>query len=167
MKNTSRPDPPRLAGEKETLTGFLEFLRATVLWKCEGLTAEQLGTRAVEPSKMSLHGMIRHLTDVEIGWLPQTFVDEKTPFRYSTKDRPDADWEDLDPGEYENDLRRYHETVERSREMLAALPLDHEGVDQGKPVSLRWVLTHMIEEYARHCGHADLLRERIDGETGE
>lgn len=167
MELNGRPDPPMEAGEKETLTGFLDFQRATLRWKCEGLTPEQLGRRAVEPSTLTLHGLVRHLTEVEVGWFVGTFTDEPVQDPYTSPDRPDADWTDLDPARYAEDLRRYDEAVERARAAIADLDPGYVGSDDGKPVTLRWVLAHMIEEYARHVGHADLLRERIDGATGE
>ncbi|HEU4946420.1 MAG TPA: DinB family protein [Kribbella sp.] len=167
MELNGRPDPPLEAGEKETLTGFLDFQRATLRWKCDGLTPEQLGRRAVEPSTMTLHGLIRHLTEVEIGWFVGTFTDEPVIFAYSSDERPAGDWTDLDPAQYADDLRRYDEAVAKARAIVSRLQPGDVGEDEGKPVTLRWVLTHMIEEYARHNGHADLLRERIDGATGE
>lgn len=167
MELNGRPDPPMTATEKETLTGFLDFQRATLRWKCQGLTPEELGRRAVEPSPVTLHGLIRHLTEVEVGWFVGTFTDEPVRDPYTSPERPDADWTDLDPARYPEDLRRYDEAVERARAAVADLDPGYVGSDDGTSVTLRWVLTHMIEEYARHVGHADLLRERIDGATGE
>jgi hypothetical protein len=167
MDLNGRPDPPTEAGEKETLTAFLDFQRATLRWKCEGLTAEQLGTAAVEPSGMTLHGLIRHLTEVELGWFVGTFTDEPVVYAYSSPENPDADWTDLDPAAYADDLRRYDEAVDKARAVIADLAPGDVGEDEGTRFTLRWVLAHMIEEYARHNGHADLLRERLDGSTGE
>ena len=155
------------AGEKETLVGILDFQRATLRWKCDGLTPEQLGTPAVEPSTLTLHGLIRHLTEVEVGWFVGTFTNEPVVYAYSTSERPDADWTDLDPASYADDLRRYDAAVERARSAIADLEPGDVGSDEGTRITLRWVLAHMIEEYARHNGHADLLRERLDGSTGE
>jgi hypothetical protein len=167
MDLNGRPDPPMEAGEKETLTGFLDFQRATLRWKCEGLTPEQLGVAAVGPSRMTLHGLVRHLTEVEVGWFVGTFTDEPVKYAYSSDGRPDGDWTDLDPSGYVGDLRRYDEAVVRARAVVAGLQPGDVGEDEGRPITLRWVLVHMIEEYARHNGHADFLRERIDGATGE
>ncbi|WP_328994032.1 DinB family protein [Kribbella sp. NBC_01245] len=166
MENTTRPEPPLYADEKATVVGFLEFLRATLRWKCEGLTPEQLGLRAVEPSEMSLHGLIRHLTEVELSWFVECFTDEEMVYPY-TADRPNGDWADLDPASYAADLERYDAAVARVRSIVDGLEPDAVGKWRGEPITLRWVLTHMVEEYGRHCGHADLLRERIDGRTGE
>jgi hypothetical protein len=167
MELKGRPDPPTEAGEKETLTGFLDFQRATLRWKVDGLTPEQLGVAAVEPSTMTLHGLVRHLTEVELGWFVGTFTDEPVVYAYSSDERPDGDWAGLDPAQYADDLRRYDEALAKVRGIAAALEPGDLGSDNGKPVTLRWVLAHMIEEYARHNGHADFLRERIDGATGE
>jgi hypothetical protein len=116
---------------------------------------------------MTLHGLIRHLTEVEIGWFVGTFTGEPVKYAYSSDERPDADWTDLDPARYADDLRRYDEAVEKARAIVAGLKPGDVGNDEGRPITLRWVLAHMIEEYARHNGHADFLRERIDGATGE
>ncbi|MEU4389644.1 DinB family protein [Kribbella sp. NPDC023855] len=167
MDLNGRPDPPTEAGEKETLVGFLEFQRATLRWKCEGLTAQQLGSAVVAPSSMTLHGLIRHLTENELGWFVGTFTDELVPVLYSSPTNPEGDWTDLEPGQFSADLRRYDEAVGRARAVIAGLEPDHVGEDEGRRYTLRWVLAHMIEEYARHNGHADFLRERLDGATGE
>jgi hypothetical protein len=167
MDLNGRPDPPKEAGEKETLVAFLDFHRATLRWKCEGLTPEQLGTAAVEPSGLTLHGLIRHLTEVEVGWFVGTFTDEPVVYAYSSAEDPDADWTDLDPAAYADDLRRYDEAVDRARAAITDLEPGDVSEDEGTRYTVRWVLAHMIEEYARHNGHADLLRERLDGSTGE
>ncbi|GAA0955691.1 DinB family protein [Kribbella koreensis] len=167
MDLNGRPDPPTEAGEKETLVGFLDFQRATLRWKCEGLTPEQLGTPSIDPSSMTLHGLIRHLTENELGWFVGTFTDEPVVYPYATPERPEGDWIGLDPRHYAADLYRYDQAVERARAVIADLDPDAVGEDEGRRFSLRWVLVHMIEEYARHNGHADLLRERLDGSTGE
>jgi uncharacterized protein DUF664 len=162
MDLNGRPDPPTEAGEKETLVGFLDFQRATLRWKCEGLTPEQLGTATIAPSALTLHGLIRHLTENELGWFVGTFTDEPVGDVY-----PEGDWAGVDPQNYAADLRRYDEAVERARSVIKDLDPGEVGEESGRRYSLRWVLTHMIEEYARHNGHADLLRERLDGSTGE
>jgi hypothetical protein len=96
-----------------------------------------------------------------------TFTDELVIDAYSSPEHPEADWTDLDPRQFSADLRRYDEAVERARSVIAELDPDQVGEEGGRRYSLRWVLAHMIEEYARHNGHADLLRERLDGSTGE
>ncbi|WP_083441292.1 DinB family protein [Nitriliruptor alkaliphilus] len=166
-----RTEPPGTGDERATLLGFLRWQRETLEWKCSGLDAEQLARRAVEPSTMSLLGMVRHLTDVERNWFRRFLAGEDTPFHYWTEDAPDGDWAGAiaDPGVVAESWRRWREEVAFADAFVANAPdLDitadhrHHGT-----LSLRWVLTHMIEEYARHNGHADLLRERIDGAVGE
>lgn len=171
-----RPEPPAAAGEIETLVGFLEFQRATLLWKARDLAAEAL-SRTVAASTMTLGGLLKHLAFVEDHWFSHTLRGRPRAAPWATVDWvADPDWEwrtaaDDDPDQ----LRRaWAATVEASREALAEA-LSEGGPDQlarggrdGGPVpSLRWILVHMIEEYARHNGHADLLREAIDGEVGE
>ncbi|WP_238846899.1 DinB family protein [Nocardia arthritidis] len=158
-----------LAGERETLTGVLEFHRETLARKCSGLTADQLRLRAVEPSALSLLGLVRHLTDVELGWFARIMSGADTPFAYWQADTPDGSDVDVDDADVDESLRLWHSACARSREIVAACDsLDTVGVYQrtGNRYSLRWILTHMIQEYARHNGHADLIRERIDGQTG-
>jgi Protein of unknown function (DUF664) len=166
MELNGRPDPPAVAGEKETLVGFLDFERATLRWKCDGLTPNQLATAAIEPSTLTLHGLVRHLTEVELGWFVGTFTDDQVVYPYSSFERPDGEWE-LAGATYADDLRRYDEALARARAVIDDLDPGTIGNDKGRPCTLRWVLAHLIEEYARHNGHADLLRERIDGSTGE
>jgi uncharacterized damage-inducible protein DinB len=136
--------------------------------KCDGLTPEQLGTRAVEPSTMSLQGLIRHMTEVERNWFLRTLSGETIPPIYYSDDDPDGDFDNLDPARVDEEMAMYHETLERCREVeAAAASLEETGIRRGEAVSLRWIMVHMIEEYARHNGHADLIRERIDGVTGD
>ena len=146
------------------LDGLLDWHRQTLLHKCSGLAADQLTRRAVEASDLSLLGLVRHLTDVERGWFWE-FGGQEVRFRYHV----DGEWVDftgVDDADPEADLAAYQETVERSRAAVALVPLERALGDE-RPYTLRWVYLHMIEEYARHNGHADLLRERIDGATGE
>ncbi len=173
-----RPEPPQHAGEVETLVGFLDFQRATLEWRCRGLTDDQLRS-TLHPTSMTLAGLLKHMGLVEDQWFTECVgqLDMPEPWRsVDWSDDYDWDWNSaaLDGGD---DLRElWQVTVERSREILTSrLDEDpHGALDRSYPafggrgsVSLRWVLVHMIEEYARHNGHADLLREAIDGETGE
>ncbi|MEV6288739.1 DinB family protein [Kribbella sp. NPDC051770] len=167
MELHGRVDPPYIAGELETLLGFLDFQRGTFRWKIEGLTPEQLGTAVLAPSALTLHGLVRHLTEDELGWFVGPFSEGATSYPYSSDAAPDAAWSELDPAAYAADLQRYHDSVEQARAAIAGLPGDHVVDDEGTSYSLRWIVTHMIEEYARHNGHADLLREHLDGSTGE
>jgi len=165
----TRPSLPLVGDEREILTGYLEWHRATFGLKCEGLTAAQLSTRAVPPSGMSLHGMARHLAAVERWWFRQQFSGEDVPILYFTNEQPNLDFDGLD-GDPVEAFEAWRAECERSRAIVAATPdLERTGVQSssGKPVSLRRILVHMIAEYARHNGHADLLRERLDGATGQ
>jgi uncharacterized damage-inducible protein DinB len=165
-----RVDPPYVAGEREMLDSWLDFHRATLLMKCQGLTDEQLKTRSVPPSSLSLLGLVRHMTEVERGWFRRVLLGEEAAPLYYSGDNEDGDFDEVDTADVATDLRRYRDEVEYCRRVTA----EHEDLDavgrrerQGRPVSLRWIYVHMIEEYARHNGHADLLRERIDGATGD
>lgn len=151
--------------ERQSLEAFLEFHRQTLLAKCEGLSEEQLATRAVEPSALSLHGLVRHMADVERWWFQRGLGGRRVPMRFWTKEDPDADFEV--PGDsWSADLEAYLQEVAESQEVASGMTLDEvvEGPRGG--MTLRWVYLHMIAEYARHNGHADLLRERLDGSVG-
>ena len=161
-----RPRPPFVGDERAVLDGWLDFHRATLLWKCEGLTLDQLKLAAVPTSTLTLLGLVRHLTEVERGWfLP--FLGEQVPDLYCSEDNPDGDFDDVPDADAAGDLARYGEVVDAISELLAHRQLDEVEVDGEKSYNLRWIMTHLIEEYARHNGHADLLREAIDGRTGE
>ncbi len=160
-----RPEAPvKPIDERAALDDRLEFQRTTLLLKCGGLTPEQLAMRSVPPSTLSLLGLVRHLSAVE-------------PWFHSYDGKPDHHYfwdyvpgsteggDDVDVAHADEDLRSYQASVERSRAAVAGVGLDE--VIPGEDHTLRWVYLHMIEEYARHNGHADLLRERIDGATGE
>jgi uncharacterized damage-inducible protein DinB len=161
-----RPPVPRVADERTMLEAWLDYHRATLLMKCAGLSDEQLRLRSAEPSTLSLLGLVRHLTDVERGWFRRGVGGQRGaevgPLYYSDE-RPEGDIEDLDEPSPAAVFAAYREEVERCRAASAGVPLDQVvGED-----SVRWIYLHMIEEYARHNGHADLLRERIDGATGD
>ena len=164
-----RSRPNRVPDERALLEESLEQQRETFLNKCTGLTGEQLALRSVEPSTLSLLGLIRHLADAERWWF-RTHVSGLTlPDLYVTGDRPDGDFDDLDPLRAEEDYATYLAEVQLCREAVAGLSLDHvfPSPTSKLDVSLRWALQHMVTEYSRHNGHADLLRQRIDGSTGE
>jgi uncharacterized damage-inducible protein DinB len=173
MTTTDEPTPramPPLAGdERATLEGFLDFHRDTLAMKCAGLTDEQLRTASVPPSVLSLLGIVRHLADVERYWFRRVLcAEDAPPLNYTPEDR-DAEFTevaDADPGKAFADWRA---VIAAAKERAAARELDSlgDGERQGMRFSLRWIYVHMIEEYARHNGHADFLRERIDGATGE
>jgi uncharacterized damage-inducible protein DinB len=165
-----REGGPRLGDERTTLTEFLRCQRLTLELKCRGLDAEQLARRSVEPSTMSLLGLVRHLAEVERGWFRRRFAGHDVPKRYQTPEQPDGDFDGAvaDAAVVEEAWQAWREEVAFAEEFTAATVLDfvaHDGA--GDPISLRELLVHMVEEYARHNGHADLLRERIDGRLGQ
>jgi hypothetical protein len=163
----NRPQPPESGDERRLLEGMLEFHRATLLWKCAGLTDEQLRTKAVPTSDLTLLGLVRHITDVERGWFFDYLPYEATPI-YFSKERNNDDFDAVDSVPVADVFARLQSEVDRIRTEIAAVPLDQEYTDKrGKTYSLRWVYLHMIEEYCRHNGHADMIREAIDGVTGE
>jgi uncharacterized damage-inducible protein DinB len=165
-----RAGGPTLGDERTTLTEFLRGQRLTLELKCSGLDAEQLARRSVEPSTMSLLGLVRHLAEVERGWFRRRFAGQDVDKRYQTPEEPDGDFDGAvaDPAVVEEAWAAWRDEVAFAEEFTAATDLDFVGHDgAGEPLSLRELLVHMVEEYARHNGHADLLRERIDGRVGE
>jgi hypothetical protein len=165
-----RVDPPPIAGERTLVEHYLDYHRRTLLLKCAGLTAEQLVLPAVPPSSMTLLGLVRHLAEVERSWFRRRLSGEKIDFLYCDVDaNPDGDFDDVDPAHAERDFDTYLGEVDEARAAAAGRSLEDTFVHQylGVEMSMRWMYLHMIEEYARHNGHADLLRERIDGATGE
>jgi hypothetical protein len=163
----ARTEPPFREPERPALEAWLDYERATLLTKCAGLTPEQLVTRSVPPSSLSLLGLVRHMTEVERSWFRRRLDRQDVPFLYCSDDNPDGDFDDVDPSRADADRAAYEAEVAAARELASRHGLDDVGLRHGKEVDLRWIYLHMIEEYARHNGHADLLRERIDGATGE
>jgi len=162
----TRREPPENGDERAILVGFLDWHRETLRWKCAGLTDEQLRTHSVASSALTLLGLVRHLTEVERWWFLPFLGEEPEPV-YFTDDKPNDDFDALDTVPPAEVFDRLAAEVERIRAGVASIGLDAEFVRSGKAYSLRWVHLHMIEEYARHNGHADLIREGIDGVTGE
>jgi hypothetical protein len=163
----TRIEEPFIAGERSMLAGWLDFHRTTLLWKCAGLTGQQLALRAVSPSSLSLLGLIRHSADVERSWFRRHAHGEAVDYLYWRDDLPDAAFEEANAADAEQDYATLTLEWELARRSVSGHSLDDTFVTQrGNEISLRWVYVHMIEEYARHNGHADLLRERIDGSTG-
>jgi uncharacterized damage-inducible protein DinB len=172
----TRIDPPLRADEVATLRAFLDYHRETFRWKCRGLTQEQLA-QSLPPTDMTLGGMMKHLAVVESGWFEETFAGGSLMPPFDTVDwDADRDWEwhtarDDSPEElfavFDEAVRRADAVIDGA---LADRGLESESAEpsrQGGAFSLRWILVHLIEEYARHNGHADLIRESIDGQTGE
>ena len=150
------------------LPTWLDYQRATLLWKCELLEGDALVRRSVPPSPISLLGIVRHMTLVEWSWFERVFAATGTPRPISTEHDEDADWNDLDPVRAMEDIELFQRQCDISRAIVAgAQSMDQLAADARDDVSLRWIMVHMIEEYARHNGHADLLRELIDGAVGE
>lgn len=171
-----RPEPPVAADETSTLLGFLEFHRATLAWKCAGLDAAGLAT-TVGPSSMTLGGLLKHLAYVEDHWFGGRLLGREPAPPWDTVDwAADADWDWNSAADDAPEALRtlWSDAVARSRSAVDAAFADG-GLDRlaarpwrdGRTPNLRWIVVHMIEEYARHNGHADLLREQVDGSTGE
>jgi len=162
-----RAVPPLAAQEREMLEAWLEFHRDTLAVKCEGLSEGQLRERAVPPSSLSLLGLVRHMAEGEHQWFTVVLGGQQAPYPYYTDDNPDADFDDVDGADVAEAFATWRSECAGARERVADAPsLDVTGAQDGKEFSLRWIMVHMIEEYARHNGHADLLRQRIDGVTG-
>jgi hypothetical protein len=163
-----RPNVPASGEEKAQLDAWLDFFRATLLRKCDGLNAAQLKERPVATSRLSLLGMVRHMTFVEQVWFETTFAGLEVIEYYKTEGDRDADFNNLDIEALEVVMDLYLHVTKVSRELSAGHDLDElaKKPRRGRAVDLRWIYVHMIGEYARHCGHADFIREMIDGTTG-
>jgi uncharacterized damage-inducible protein DinB len=163
-----RVTEPHTGDERLMLQGWLDWHRQTLLSKCAGLTTEQLRTASAEPSNLTLLGLVRHMTEVERSWfrVRAAGLTDLTDV-YCTPDNQDGDFDDVATADAEANHAAFAEELRLADEAVAGLPLEHEFQGRTGRISLRWVYLHMIEEYARHNGHADLLRERIDGTTGD
>jgi hypothetical protein len=161
-----RREPSYLLEERPMLEGWLEFHRMTLLLKCEGLDDASRKACPLPSSLLSLHGLIRHMAEVERGWFRNVLLRAESPLIWFDPDNEDADIAPLDDADWETDVELWRAECEASRVAAAAHGLDDTGLRRGEPCSLRWIYVHMIEEYARHNGHADLLRELIDGVVG-
>jgi hypothetical protein len=170
--SASRVDPvPRArpaddAEEREVLTGFLDYLRATVVNKVAGLTDEQAFERAISPSELSPASLVKHLTGVERFWFSIDFAGADLPWPWPEED-PHGNFIFEEGDTLASVVADYQFECDRSRRAIAGADMDDIARGEDMAFTLRWALTHMIEETARHCGHLDLLRERLDGETGE
>ncbi|MFB9234281.1 DinB family protein [Plantactinospora siamensis] len=168
----TRVDEPYVADERTMLEGWLDYHRQTLLLKCAGLTAEQLKTASAEPSSLTLLGLVRHMAEVERWWFRRKVAALPLDDIYCTEASPDGDFDDIADADPETDFATFDAEVAAARSAMVGRPLtdtfrrkNRDGVEE--EISVRWVYLHMIEEYARHNGHADLLRERIDGVTGD
>ena len=149
---------------------FLDFHRATLEWKCDGLSDEDLRRQSMPPSTLSLLGLVRHMAEVERAWFRRRAAGEASlGYLYFSGESPDGDFDLAKAAGAEADLEAWARECDLARAAAAGRSLDDTFVHErtGNLTDLRWVYTHMIEEYARHNGHADLLREQIDGATGD
>lgn len=166
---TDRGMPPLLADERTTLGSWLDFYRATLLGKADGLTDEQLRTASVPPSSLTLLGLLQHMAEVERNWFRRVVAGERVPPIHdpaADPDGPDGGFDVAEGATLAGARATWQAEVDRARAVCAGRELDATSPFMGAEVTLRWVYSHMIGEYARHCGHADLVRERIDGATG-
>jgi uncharacterized damage-inducible protein DinB len=163
--DVERPQGPLTGPERPMLQAFLDWHRATLLFKCAGLTGEQLADRAVPPSGLSLLGLVRHMTKVERTWFRRRFAGESVDDPFGGDKT--ADFERADRARAAADYARLTEEFKLADAAVAHASLDDTFTHNNELMSLRLIYLHMIEEYARHLGHADLLREQIDGATGE
>ena len=161
--------PPLDADERTNLASWLDFYRTTLAMKCAGLTEEQLRTAAVPPSPLTLIGLVQHLAEVERNWFRRVLTGQQLPAIYA----PDADPQGHDGGfdlypdvSFASARATWEGEIAAGRAACAERHLDHTSPVLGGRVTLRWIYTHMIAEYARHDGHADLIRECLDGATG-
>jgi Protein of unknown function (DUF664) len=157
-------------GERATLVGYLRDQRLTLDMKCSGLDADGMARRSVPPSNLSLLGLLRHLAGVEQHWFRQVMAGQERPRHYRAGDDPDGDFNGAvaDPEVVADAWATWRAEVAFAERFVAQAPdLDVAGIRPEGPMALREVLVHMIEEYARHNGHADFLRERIDGRVGQ
>ncbi|MFH8222241.1 DinB family protein [Streptomyces sp. NPDC018057] len=171
MTTTERREPAQNADERTMLDGWLDYHRQTLAWKCEGLTDEQLRTASAEPSGLTLLGLVRHMAEVERGWFRRVMAGEDAPPIYYDDQDLDGDFRVTAADTWAEAQAAWQAEIDAARRVAAGLSLDDlsEGRHRSSadPFNLRWIYTHMIEEYARHNGHADLIRERIDGATGD
>ena len=166
----NRTDPDRISAERTALQQWLDYQRTTLLMKCSGLTAEQLKQRAVPPSRLSLLGLVRHMTEVERWWFRMHAAQEDLKFPYDPESAG-LDFEDIEGADAAANLAAFPEECALADKAVADKALDDVVPSQGdhpeRTRDIRWIYVHMIEEYARHNGHADLIREVIDGTTGD
>jgi hypothetical protein len=167
LSDPRRTEPSFLLGERPMLEAWLDFQRVTLLLKCEGLEDHQRRSRAVPTSLLSLHGLVRHLAEVELNWFRRVLLCQPdTSPLWSDPSVPDSELVPIDDADWEADLATWLAECDHSRTTAASRELEDTGLWHGEPCSLRWIYVHMIEEYARHNGHADLIRELLDGAVG-
>ncbi|GGQ05402.1 DinB family protein [Streptomyces roseolilacinus] len=168
MATDDRIAPPVAGGERDTLRAFLDYHRATLAMKCEGLTDEELRQRSMPPSTLSLLGLVRHLAEVERAWFRRVFEDNDAPMVWSDEIDFQAAY-DASASTRAEAFTAWEAEVENSRRVERRAPsLDVTGYQPrwDREVSLRMVMVHVLLEYGRHNGHADFLREGVDGSVG-
>lgn len=161
--------PPLNADERTTLEAWLDFYRSTLAIKCEGLDDDKLRYATVAPSPLTLLGLVQHMAEVERNWFRRVLVGDEVPPIYdpgAVADGHDGGFEVTEDASYTHAAAIWHDEIGQARTNCAARELADTSPFMGTRVSLRWIYIHMIGEYARHCGQADLIRERIDGATG-
>ena len=165
----SREEPPRIADERTSLTTWLDYQRGTLLVKCQGLSGEALAQASAPPSTLTLLGLLQHMLGVEWWWFEHIFAGGDAPEPLPCGDDPEWEFTHLLADQVEDTWARFEAQCAHSRAIVdAAENLDVLAVsDERTPRDLRWIMVHMIEEYARHNGHADILREAIDGAVGD
>jgi uncharacterized damage-inducible protein DinB len=169
MSSIERPMPPLTADERTTLESWLDFHRVTLAMKCAGLSDEQAATASVPPSAVTLTGLVQHMAEVERNWFRRVLAGEQAPPIYdplADPDGPDGGFELAAGATLGAALATWRAEIALARDRCAERALTDTGRFMRQDVSLRWIYVHLIEEYARHNGHADLLRERIDGTAG-
>ncbi|SCL39596.1 Protein of unknown function [Micromonospora pallida] len=160
-----RKPEPALGDERAVLAGWLDYHRDTLLLKCSGLTEEQLKTNSVPVTNLTLLGLVRHMTELE-RWLRTLFTGETAEDPYSTEESPDGAFDDVAAADVTADLDLFRQEVELTRKAFSLRDLGDTYEDEGEVLNLRTTVVHILEEYARHNGHADLIRQTIDGATG-
>ena len=167
LSDPRRTEPPYVLPERAMLERWLDFHRTTLLLKCEGVDDAGRKARPVPTSKLSLHGLVRHMAEVERNWFRRGLLKEPdAPYIWCDPAVDDSELVPLDDADWDADLATWQAECDASRGAAAQYDLDYEGIRRGHPVSLRWIYVHMVEEYARHNGHADLIRELVDGQVG-
>ncbi|HVB54780.1 MAG TPA: DinB family protein [Candidatus Acidoferrales bacterium] len=163
------PDPAWNGDERTTLTGFPEDQRPTLAWKCQGLTDAQLKEPSVAPSNLTLLGLVRHMAEVERSWFRRGLSRQLIGPIWRTAEQPDADFDAMADADVAQAFSSWAEECTASRSILAELDSLEVTFSTARYrlMSARCMVNHMIEEYSRHNGHADLLRQRIDGRTGD
>lgn len=169
MTTIERTMPPLDAPERQTLEGWLDYYRATLLLVCDGVGAQALRQRPAGPSELSLQGLVQHLAEVERNWFGRVLAGEDLPSVYPggrTPEGHDGGFQVGPSTSFATAVETWEAEVANARARCADRELTDTAAFGGTRVSLRWIYSHMTAEYARHCGHADILRERIDGATG-